>query len=76
MPLYDATMPALPMQAYGSRRKCGICDLRAATKLTYADIAAPDSPAFWCEDCYKMLHYTKDDKLLDPDHKVFPYQIG
>ena len=55
---------------------CNICGKVSATKLTYNDAAAAESPAFWCDECYTMLHYTKDSVCLDPEHKVFPYKSG
>ena len=66
----------LLLQGYTVKRSCSICDQRAATKLTYGDIAAAESPAFWCTQCYDMLHYTSDGECLDVDHKVFPYGSG
>lgn len=64
------------LQAYKLRRRCGICDKLTATRVTYNDMVAQDCPAFWCQACYLMLHYTNDGELLDPAHKVFEYQSG
>lgn len=58
-----------------NRRICDICQVGSAAHVTYDDRHAPTEPAFWCAECYRMMHYDQDRKLLY-DHKVFPYHSG
>jgi hypothetical protein len=44
-------------------------------QVTYEDKLAPDSPAFWCKNCYEMLHYGSDLNLKYY-HRVFDYHGG
>ena len=63
------------MQEAHSIRHCDACNQALAQKLTYDDRNAPQNPAFWCLDCYKQMHYDKEDTLLYA-HKVFDYNGG
>jgi snRNA-activating protein complex subunit 3 len=62
-------------QAHMRRRRCSVCAVRLAVKVTYEDIHAAETPAFWCNKCYEALHYNQEGRLLY-GHKVFPYQIN
>jgi snRNA-activating protein complex subunit 3 len=72
---------AYPLQVFeGSHvvRKCTICKIAAAKKVTYGDKLAPESPCFFCGTCYEQLHYTKDTaatalRLAYTDFEVYPY---
>lgn len=66
----------LGMQKPAKTQLCDMCEKHAATKVTYDDIVAHKCPALWCKLCYDKLHYDAEDKLIDPDHKVFPYTSG
>lgn len=63
------------MQEAAYRRQCGLCMESMAHKVTYDDKHAPSCPFFWCDACYRAMHYGCDGKLLY-DHKVFPYHSG
>ncbi len=65
----------LHVQAHMRKRRCSLCAARLALKVTYEDIHAPETPAFWCNQCYEALHYDEAGKLLYA-HKVFPYQVN
>jgi len=41
--------------------------------VTYGDRLATEDPYFYCEHCYKPIHYDSDGKLLYADFEVFPY---
>lgn len=65
----------MPAQTSWRRRKCSVCGSRLAVKVTYEDIHAPETPAFWCNQCYEALHYDQSGKLMYA-HKVFVYQVN
>lgn len=67
---------ALHAQAYSNKQLCDMCERSAATKVTYDDIVAHKCPALWCASCYEKLHYDAEDRVIEPDHKVFPYISG
>jgi len=50
-----------------------VCSTFTAKYVTHGDKYAPENPCFYCEDCYKVLHYSKDGKLEYDDFRVFPY---
>lgn len=54
------------------KRKCKICQLYVATKVTFDDVLAPESPCYFCEDCYTSLHYDSSGVLKNEGFKVFP----
>lgn len=82
--LYDAQVdpPMLSQYPYRirvpsgtllTRRQCEACGYRAARKVTYDDRNAPYTPFFWCDECFRMMHYDADGHVLYTDFKVFPY---
>ncbi|KAM4052315.1 snRNA-activating protein complex subunit 3 [Anomaloglossus baeobatrachus] len=47
-------------------RKCNVCKVYVAKWVTNQDSLAPDDPCFFCDACFKMLHYdTEGNKLGD-----------
>ncbi|BDA46278.1 snRNA-activating protein complex subunit 3 [Coccomyxa sp. Obi] len=62
-------------QAQTRRQRCTVCATRFAVKVTYEDRLAPETPAFWCSECYEAIHYESSGRLKYV-HKVFPYQIN
>ncbi|KAK2954198.1 putative snRNA-activating protein complex subunit 3 [Blattamonas nauphoetae] len=70
----DANLyPRHIFQAKIRRRKCKICDIFPARCVTYSDRMATDDPYFYCDHCYRPLHYTSDNRLLFTDFETFPY---
>lgn len=65
--------PVLKWHARVRHRKCGICNIYQARKVTYEDKLAPACPSFFCEQCYYLLHYDKAGCLLYDDFKVYDY---
>lgn len=55
------------------RRLCGVCRLLSATRVTWEDQLADESPMFFCEDCFKALHYNKNLQLTYDSFRVFSY---
>ena len=72
----DAQMKGdYPMLVYQLRtkyRKCSVCQIYHATKMTVDDKWAPVNPCYFCLNCYFLLHYNEDNTLLYP-HKTFDY---
>ncbi|XP_065911015.1 snRNA-activating protein complex subunit 3-like [Dysidea avara] len=64
--------PLLVFQARARRRVCGICAIYTATWVTRHDELAAEDPAFYCDSCFKMLHYTEDGLKLC-NFKAYPY---
>jgi len=71
---------AYPLQLFEGHnvRKCTICKIHSAKKVTYGDRLAPETPCFLCESCYHQMHYTKDEsgkywQILYDDYEVYPY---
>lgn len=48
--------PATTFLKQHTLRRCGVCEDRNATVVTYDDIAAPTSPCFLCDSCMAALH--------------------
>jgi len=65
--------PRLVCQSRVSRRKCAICNLFAATLVTYGDERAPSSPAFWCQRCYDGFHLDAAGNPLYTNFTKLPY---
>jgi len=80
-PNVDAPLrQSYPYQLYKVRtyrRKCDICTAVIATQITYNDrLVLPKftgGPSFFCDQCYHMLHYDENNRLLYDDFAVFPY---
>ncbi|XP_068090964.1 snRNA-activating protein complex subunit 3 isoform X2 [Hyperolius riggenbachi] len=45
-------------------RKCHVCKLYIAKWVTNNDSFAPDDPCFFCDVCFKMLHYDNEGNKL------------
>ncbi|XP_018427263.1 PREDICTED: snRNA-activating protein complex subunit 3, partial [Nanorana parkeri] len=45
-------------------RKCYVCRLYIAKWVTRNDSFAPDDPCFFCDVCFKMLHYDSEGNRL------------
>lgn len=61
------------------RRNCCICnpDGKASDKadwVTHHDRNAPSNPTFWCDGCYRQMHYTDKHDLLYAGYIAMPYR--
>jgi len=66
-----------PLQIFQSkvrRRKCTICQIAHSKWLTYNDKYSLEDPSFYCDQCFKQLHYSKDGSLIYSDFEVYSYQ--
>jgi len=71
----ERNIHAYPLRIFQSkirRKKCVICDIYPATRLTYGDELSPQNPCFFCERCYRPFHYSFEGNLLRP-YQVFDY---
>jgi snRNA-activating protein complex subunit 3 len=67
---------AYPLKVYQCktrRKKCRVCDLYPAAYVTYGDKLASENPFFYCEECYRPMHYSYQGSLLYNDFQVYPY---
>lgn len=69
---YKKDYPRLMYQHRGRRRKCHVCEIFGPTWVTYNDSLAPESPCYFCEDCFRKLHYSKDGKKIC-NFQAYPY---
>jgi len=65
--------PVHIFQSKVRRRKCVLCSNYTASYVTYGDKMAPQNPCFYCEQCYRLVHYLEDGNLLYSDYSVYPY---
>lgn len=63
----------VPSRTLVSLRYCEVCDRHAAQKVTYEDKKAPHTPFFWCNECFRLMHYDAQGHAKYTDYKVFPY---
>ena len=67
-----ADYPLLTSIWHGKTRRCKVCNLLAPTWVTYDDELAPQCPCFYCNDCFRKLHYTTEGRKVC-EFKAFPY---
>ncbi|PRQ20626.1 putative snRNA-activating protein complex, subunit 3 [Rosa chinensis] len=70
----SAVYPILLFQLKLHVRKCNVCRIYRATKVTVDDKYAPENPCYFCEQCYYLLHYKGDGSLHYQDFEVYDYQ--
>ena len=65
-----------PLLVQSTKRKwkrCEVCEQRAAEWIVHRDALAPTNPCVLCDECYRLLHYTKDGVLIQGGFEVYPY---
>ena len=67
--------PILVYKHKVKHRLCSVCSYETAQWVTEDDDLAPESPCFFCKDCFKKLHYSSDNKKLC-DFKAYPYKAS
>ena len=73
----DQNQRVYPLKVFQSktvRQMCGVCRVYSARYVTYGDKMADASPFFWCDHCYKPMHYSKEGELLYSDYQVYEYE--
>ncbi|XP_051875197.1 snRNA-activating protein complex subunit 3 isoform X1 [Pristis pectinata] len=53
-------------------RKCSVCKLFIVRWVTNNDSFAPEDPCFFCDTCFRMLHYDTDGNKLG-EFLAYPY---
>ncbi|KAL2253383.1 UNVERIFIED_CONTAM: snRNA-activating protein complex subunit [Sesamum indicum] len=67
-----AAYPILTLQQKFRYRKCSVCKIYRAAKMTVDDKWALSNPCYFCDVCYYMLHYA-NGSLLYSDYSVYDY---
>ncbi|KAK4386778.1 snRNA-activating protein complex subunit, partial [Sesamum angolense] len=67
-----AAYPLLTLQQKFRYRKCSVCKIYRAAKMTVDDKWAVSNPCYFCDVCYYMLHYA-NGSLLYSDFSVYDY---
>ncbi|KAJ8769843.1 hypothetical protein K2173_008925 [Erythroxylum novogranatense] len=68
-----AAYPIFIFQLKCRVRKCDVCNMFRATKMTVDDKWCPENPCYFCNDCYFLLHHAADGSLLYSDFLVYDY---
>jgi snRNA-activating protein complex subunit 3 len=66
--------PLIVFQGKLRRRKCFLCDTYTASHVTYEDKHAPSDPCFWCEQCFRRMHFDEGGSKTYDGWKAYPYQ--
>ncbi|KAL2895646.1 snRNA-activating protein complex subunit [Bienertia sinuspersici] len=70
------TRAAYPLLVYQQKtvlKKCSVCRIYKATKVTLDDKLAGENPCYFCDNCYYLLHYSEDGTLLYDTFTVHDY---
>eukprot|EP01006_Ploeotia_vitrea_P033280 TRINITY_DN65419_c4_g1_i2.p1 TRINITY_DN65419_c4_g1~~TRINITY_DN65419_c4_g1_i2.p1 ORF type:complete len:390 (-),score=123.95 TRINITY_DN65419_c4_g1_i2:144-1313(-) len=51
--------PRRVYRARPNRIVCAVCDLFPASLVTTQDTMLPNSPSYWCQQCFDMFHFTE-----------------
>ncbi|KMT14965.1 hypothetical protein BVRB_3g064730 isoform A [Beta vulgaris subsp. vulgaris] len=68
-----AAYPLIVYQLKKILKKCSVCRIYKATKVTLDDKLAGENPCYFCDNCYYLLHYSADGTLLYSSFKVYDY---
>ncbi|MED6216072.1 hypothetical protein PIB30_004100 [Stylosanthes scabra] len=55
-----AVYPIITFQLKTVFKKCGVCKIFRATKVTADDKWAPQNPCYFCDECFLLLHFNED----------------
>ncbi|XP_033871466.3 snRNA-activating protein complex subunit 3 [Acipenser ruthenus] len=64
--------PLLRKKHWILSRKCAVCKMYIARWVTNDDCFAPADPCFFCDLCFRMLHYDSDGNKLG-EFLAYPY---
>lgn len=59
-----SSYPVQVMEGRKKRGKCSVCNIHMIKWKTMNDPLAFEDPSYFCEKCFKYLHYTEDGKRL------------
>ncbi|XP_053788290.1 snRNA-activating protein complex subunit 3 isoform X1 [Vidua chalybeata] len=64
--------PLLVKKHWLCTRKCFVCKMYTARWVTNRDSLAPEDPCFFCDVCFRMLHYDAEGNKLG-EFLAYPY---
>nr|XP_028568389.1 snRNA-activating protein complex subunit 3 isoform X2 [Podarcis muralis] len=64
--------PLLTKKHWLWTKKCFVCKMYTARWVTNDDSLAPEDPSFFCDVCFRMLHYDAEGKKLG-EFLAYPY---
>ncbi|XP_017693408.1 PREDICTED: snRNA-activating protein complex subunit 3 [Lepidothrix coronata] len=64
--------PLLIKKHWLCTRKCFVCKMYTARWVTNRDSLAPEDPCFFCDVCFRMLHYDAEGNKLG-EFLAYPY---
>ncbi|XP_054666118.1 snRNA-activating protein complex subunit 3 isoform X2 [Grus americana] len=64
--------PLLIKKHWLCTRKCFVCKMYTARWVTNKDSLAPEDPCFFCDVCFRMLHYDEEGNKLG-EFLAYPY---
>ncbi|XP_072050799.1 snRNA-activating protein complex subunit 3-like [Amphiura filiformis] len=67
-----AGYPMMINKCEARRIHCIVCNVFTAKWITREDSFSPNDPSFFCNPCFRMLHYDADGKKLG-SFKAWPY---
>ncbi|XAR67595.1 hypothetical protein NMG60_11002414 [Bertholletia excelsa] len=67
-----AAYPITTFQLKLRFRKCSVCKIYRAEKVTVDDKWAAENPCYFCKNCYYMLHYENGSLIYD-EFSVYDY---
>lgn len=67
--------PQLTFKHRSRQRKCYVCDIFGPNWVTRNDEFATENPCYFCEDCFRKLHYSPDGKKVC-NFEAYPFYSG
>jgi hypothetical protein len=70
-----ATGPAALPAGRCRLEKCCICAIKPAVKVAFEDLLAPESPAFFCDQCFEELHLDSAGRIHAEAGRMDVYEV-
>ena len=68
-----AKYPILTQQSHSRKIKCRVCQAHVSSWMTFGSIVTPEDPCFFCETCFRMLHYDQQGNRTVEGFKAYRY---
>jgi len=68
-----AFYPIVTFQLKMRFKKCYVCNIFRATKVTVDDKCTPKNPCYFCDECFTLLHLAEDGSPLYTDFIEYDY---
>ncbi|CAK8564508.1 unnamed protein product [Lathyrus sativus] len=69
----QAVYPIVTFQLKMVFKKCRVCKIFRATKVTVDDKWAPENPCHFCDECFSLLHLAEDGSPLYTNFLEYDY---